>query len=101
MNWKPSLKQRRFVHCAASLPALAAITATCLAQFQPAAKRPEPTPENYRANSPFLTACIEGQAVAADGRSRPNIANKGVAILLAPGAAVCFDTDLLRINALP
>jgi len=74
-----------------------AITSAAFAQ--PATKRPEHTPENYVANSPVLTACIEGQSLAADGKSRPNIANKGVAILVAPDAAVCFDTDLLRMIA--
>jgi glucose/arabinose dehydrogenase len=84
--------------CLAAILLVAAATAS-LAQTKFAAIREELRPENYRVNSPVVTACIEGLVVAADGRSRPNIANKGVAIAVGPDAAVCFDTDLLRMSA--
>ncbi|MBI3874652.1 MAG: hypothetical protein HY300_01510 [Verrucomicrobia bacterium] len=82
---------------AAALATAALLAHAASAQNKPAA--PAFNAENYKANFQFLTACIEGKTMGADGKSSSNIANKGIAILVAPDAAVCFDTDLLRMSA--
>ena len=93
MNMAPLLPRLRVapLHWLAALAVSVTLTS---AQDKPAF-----TTENYRANFQFLTACIEGRTMSADAKPAANIANKGLAILVAPDAAVCFDTDLLRMSA--